>query len=86
MTTITFGGVAIIIPPTAYHTLLPGDRVCYVPPDGKATRVTVGTLQAISGASALVRWDALGWVGGAPLERLTLETQRPDGWTQLSLV
>lgn len=74
MTTVRFGATAIAIP-AAPAPFVCGDRVCYVPPAGTATTVTTGTLRAVSGVSALVRWDALGWVGGVPVARLVKESE-----------
>lgn len=74
MSTIAFGSTQISIT-DAPAPFASGDRVRYVPPVGASARVVSGTLRAISGASALVLWDDLGWVGAAPVERLAREGQ-----------
>jgi len=74
MTTVRFGATAIAVP-AAPSPFVSGGRVRYVPPAGTTATVTTGTLRAVSGVSALVRWDALGWVGGVPVERLVNESE-----------
>ena len=71
--TLSFGYTSITIHPVS-APFFPGDRVRYLPPvAGMSAKVATGTLLAISGVSALVLWDALGWAGGAPVERLVRE-------------
>lgn len=70
--TLSFGYTSITVQ-SAPAPFAAGDRVRYLPPSGTSARVSTGTLIAISGVSALVLWDALGWVGGAPVERLVRE-------------
>lgn len=74
MSELYFGATAIVVPlePAPFAC---GDRVRYVPPVGTISTVTTGTLRAVSGVSALVQWDTLGWVGGVPVARLVKESE-----------
>ena len=60
-------------------------RVLYLPPT-LAGRQRTGTVQAVSGVSALVRFDDCVWPQWTPLARLLPILGIQDGWVQLCLV
>jgi len=63
----------------------PGDRILYLPPPGDTRPLRWGTFHAVSGQSAFVILDHLGWLSAAPIERLALAPPGPAGYAQLLL-
>jgi hypothetical protein len=55
----------------------PGDRIIFYPAYIEPGRSRLGTIKAITGASALILFEDCGWVQGAPLARL-------EPWTPLA--
>ena len=64
----------------------PGDRCLYIPPPGDPRPQRWATFYAISGQSAFVVFDHLGWLSAAPLARLHLAPPGAAGFSQLLLV
>lgn len=63
----------------------PGDTVLYIPPDGDPRPPRWAILVAISGQSAFVVFDHLGWLSAAPLCRLHLAPPGAAGYLQPAL-
>lgn len=64
----------------------PGDRLLYIPPPGDPRPQRWGTFHSVSGQSAFVVFDHLGWLSAAPIERLHLAEPGAAGYAQLLLV
>ena len=60
-------------------------RVLYLPPT-LAGRQRTGTVRAVSGVSALVRFDDCVWPQWAPIARLLPILDVHNGWAQILLV
>lgn len=63
----------------------PGDRCIYIPPPGDPRPQRWATVHAISGPSAFVIFDHLGWLSAAPIERLHLAPPGAAGYFQIAL-
>lgn len=62
-----------------------GDRILYLPPPGDRRPQRWGTFVAVSGQSAFIIFDHLGWLSAAPLSRLHLAEPGAAGYAQLLL-
>ena len=60
-------------------------RVLYLPPT-LDKRQRTGTVQAVSGVSALILFDDCVWPQWAPLARLLPIVDAQNGWAQIYLV
>jgi hypothetical protein len=63
----------------------PGDRILYIPPPGDPRPPRWGTFHAVSGQSAFVIFDHLGWLSAAPLNRLYRAESHTAGYMRILL-